>query len=210
MNKKVSSLIKEFYEKEYKELTSFDGWSKKRALTALMHIPFGSRILNLGCGLGYESKEFILVNQDNFVSGCDISETALKTAIKFQDETKQVDLNEIPFPYESNSFHVIYCSEVVEHLPLIEPFLKECHRILNFKGRLILTTNNPAFLRNRINLLFGRSDWTAMQGHLHYYTPSKLKEFLVKAGFKVIHCKNIGNFHFAQLGNDYITVALKK
>jgi 2-polyprenyl-3-methyl-5-hydroxy-6-metoxy-1,4-benzoquinol methylase len=206
----MNKSIKDFYEKQYSYGLMEDCWSKKRAKIALNFIPFGSRILNFGCGVGFESEEFLKVKQYNFVSGCDISENALRCAKYFQDETKQVDLNVVPYPYEDKSFHVIYASEVVEHLFLIEPFLKECYRILKSKGKLILTTNNPAFLRNRINLLFGQCDWTTQQGHLHYYTPSKLKEFLVEEGFKVIRCKNIGNYFFASLGNDYLVVAKKE
>jgi len=207
----LNNLIKDFYEKEHLETKIMpDEWAKKRAKTSLMFIPYGSRILNLGCGRGFESSEFLLADRENLVSGCDISENALINAIPIQNETKQVDLNKIPYPYETESFNVLYASELIEHLPLIEPFLKECFRILKTEGRLILTTNNPAFVRNRFNLLIGVSDWTAQQGHLHYYTPKKLKEFLELNGFKVIHCRNIGNYFFASLGNDYIIVAEKK
>lgn len=198
--------LRKFYEAYNKNLVS-DNWPIERAKIALTEIPKKSKILNLGCGIGLESKIFSEYGHE--VIGVDISRNALKKAKFFQKKSFRFDLMDVPYPFLAESFNVIYSSEVVEHLPFIDPFLKECYRILRLNGLLILTTDNPAYLKNRFRLLFGSSDWTAAQEHFHYYTPKKLKDFLEKQKFKIKFWKGIGNFPLLTFSGVYMVGATK-
>ena len=107
-------------------------------------------------------------------------------------------------------FDVILCSEVVEHLPIINVFLGECSRVLKKGGLLLLTTDNPTYIKNRLRFLLGKADFLAHAPHLHLYTPAKLKELLEAQGFNVLKAKNIGNFFKASWGDVYLMVAKKR
>ncbi|MAG21766.1 MAG: hypothetical protein CL943_00475 [Candidatus Diapherotrites archaeon] len=198
--------------KDYEEHVSLDddGWARKRAQEALKFVGEQSlRVLNAGCGPGFDSDEF--KKAGHYVVGIDFDKKLVDFATKngFHDEGKVADLLQ-KLPLKDNDFDVVLCSEVVEHLPLIEPFLKECHRVLKKGGLLLLTTDNPTYIKNRIKFLLGKADFLVHQPHVHLYTPAKLKEFLEKNGFHVLHKKNIGHFIRAEWGDVYLMVAKKE
>lgn len=83
--------------------------------------------INLGCG--HFPKEGYL-NVDNAKNpGVDLS----------------WDLENIPYPFDSNSANEIYAEHVLEHLNSPIDVVKECHRILKSNGRLIIKV--PHFTR---------------------------------------------------------------
>jgi len=186
-----------------------DGWARRRAQEALRFVKGnGLRVLNAGCGPGFDSEEF--KKAGHHVVGIDFDKKMVSFALKnrFQDEGKVADLNK-PLPFGDSEFDVVFCSEVVEHLPIIKVFLQECSRVLRKGGLLLLTTDNPAYLKHRIRLLFGKADFLAHDCHVHLYTPSKMHELLEQNGFRVLRKKNIGNFVFVSLGDVYLVVAEK-
>jgi len=197
--------------KEHGEHVSLDddGWARTRAKAALEFVEgSGLRVLNAGCGPGFDSQEF--KKAGHYVVGIDFDKQLVDFAMQhgFQDEGKVVDLTK-KIPFNDAEFDVVLCSEVVEHLPIIAPFLKECNRVLKQGGMLLLTTDNPAYIKNRIKLLFGKADFLVHQPHVHLYTPGKMQELLEEHGFSVLHKKNIGNFIRAEWGDVYLIVARK-
>ncbi len=107
-----------------------DGWARKRALTALKYVKDENlKVLNAGCGYGHDSHEF--KKAGHYVIGVDFNKDLVDFAVKngFQDEGYVCDLNE-KLPFSNEEFDVIFCSEVIEHLPIIDTFLEECNRIL--------------------------------------------------------------------------------
>ncbi len=198
--------------KEHGEHVSMedDGWARKRAREALKFVQgTGLKVLNAGCGPGFDSEEF--KKAGHYVVGADFDKKLVDFALEkgFQQEGKVVDLNGT-LPFKDNEFDIVFCSEVVEHLPIISIFLKECNRVLKHGGLLLLTTDNPTYFKNRIKFLFGRADFLVHQPHVHLYTPAKMQEFLEENGFTVLKKKNIGHFFFASLGDVYLVVARKR
>ena len=114
------------------------------------------------------------------------------------------DFNNLPYPFKDESINNIVAGEVIEHLHNPYLFLKECYRILKYKGRLILTTPSA----EGIQLLMGReSPW-------HYYIWT-LKDFelLAKAaGFRVVWGTRINIYYNKNLllrGLGYIIPKLR-
>lgn len=194
--------------KESKKHISFedDGWARRRATETFEFIEGKNlKILNAGCGPGFDSEEF--KKAGHYVIGIDFDKRLVDFATKkgFQDEGKVVDLNK-KLPFKDNEFDAVFCSEVVEHLPIISVFLQECKRVIKKDGLLLLTTDNPAYIKHRIRLLFGKADFLAHPTHVHLYTPGKMQELFEKNGFSVLKKKNIGNFPRVSWGDVYLIV----
>jgi len=59
-------------------------------------------------------------------------------------------------PYDSNSFDIIVCNQVIEHIIHKDKLIVECHHILKKRGLCLMATENIASLDNIISLLFGQ------------------------------------------------------
>lgn len=100
-----------------------------------------------------------------------------------------------PFPFPDNSFRVILCGELLEHLqrdPL--HMLWECNRVLESDGYLILTTPNVAGCRSIEGVLTGCSPYlfsqynleSSFDQHHREYAPHEVGNALTAAGFEVL------------------------
>ena len=112
------------------------------------------------------------------------------------------NLRHATLPYPDNNFDGIIMCEVLEHFnfnPL--PTLREINRILKQGGLLYLTTPNIASLRNRLNLLIGKSihnnidDFFAQFNpnnnmivglHWREYTKDEIRYMLEKMNFTIM------------------------
>ncbi len=97
------------------------------------------------------------------------------------------------FPYEDDSFDLVLCCEILEHLPE-DPvnLLAESHRVLRKpSGRLLLTTPNAARTDNVIRLIRGRNVYEQISGygvygrHNREYTLEELGDLLTQCGYEV-------------------------
>ena len=86
-------------------------------------------------------------------------------------------------PFPSGTFSVITMIEVIEHLPDPVFALRECHRLLNASGLLVIQTANMAGLQAR--LLKDRYAYF-MPGHVSYFSKKNLIRALGEAGFSKI------------------------
>lgn len=101
-------------------------------------------ILDIGCGEGEADKFFLKRNASLKVLGIDIDSEALKEA-KIncpQIEIKKADVYKLPFP--DNSFDLVLCLEVLEHLEKPDEALKEIKRVCYNKA-IITVPNEPLF-----------------------------------------------------------------
>jgi len=97
-----------------------------------MNIEFsGKDLLDLGCGFGGYSKAFLDASAN--VIGLDLS------PINTQDKIPMVSGDALILPFNDNSFDIVICASLIEHIP--EPFLllKEIYRVLKSGGLLYLS-----------------------------------------------------------------------
>lgn len=168
-------------------------------LEILKRLPPNSRnlrILDVGCGYGYLS---VLIkrwcNCDVYAIDLDASYFDLKHFEHEKIVAKKCDVEKESFPFGNDFFDYTVCSEVLEHLRY-SPFnmLREVHRTLRKRGRLILTTPNLVTLARRIHFLFGKQtiyepfhDWYPPRTlqHAREFTMEELKQLLTEHGFEV-------------------------
>ncbi len=146
------------------------------------------KILDLACADG----SFIDLAAQKFSAesfGLDITPQNIKKAQKKLNHAKVHDLN-LPFPYQPNTFDLIFALEIIEHLFDTDQFLKNIHRILKPQGILILSTPNLASIKNRLRLLTNHYPQyleysTQGAGHIHLYTSTILTNQLRRHHLKI-------------------------
>lgn len=147
------------------------------------------KFIDLGCKDGYLLDKVKSLGYS--VHGCDISENIVKVLSKQGFNVQKVDLQKI-LPYENDSFDVITCLQVIEHLTNPEHLLTEIYRILKPGGVLILSTPNLASIGSRLRLLFGLfplqlspcEKWH-FGNHYRLFTVPTLKIVLLRNKFSV-------------------------
>jgi len=169
------------------------GGTRKEYVLSL--VPEGTKtVLDIGCGNGELAEA--LRDKGCRVTGVDISEKAVEEAKKFLDDSFCFDIEKENWPEEllSKKFDLVIASEVVEHIfdPVI--FMKKIKHLLKTDGKVIITTPNILFWKNRFKILFGKFQYENKgimdYGHIRFFTASTIMAFFKKSGFRVVKEKN--------------------
>jgi 2-polyprenyl-3-methyl-5-hydroxy-6-metoxy-1,4-benzoquinol methylase len=132
----------------YKERAD-DGCGEKSLVASIERYRFaashaqGKTILDLGCGVGYGT--CLLAKEDvSKVVGGDNDEESLAMAAGRYGGGKHVwvNLDALNLPFDDQTFDLIACFEVIEHVRTPSKLLGECKRVLKKGGLLILSTPN--------------------------------------------------------------------
>jgi methionine biosynthesis protein MetW len=170
--------------KGYKRLpdTNRPWYGYGKLLLPLLDLEPGSKALDVGCGVG----EFLgVLTEAGFeASGVDGSSAQVARVIGSGMAAKVADLEEA-LPFADQTFSLVSCLEVIEHISRAEFLLQEIHRVLSPSGKLLITTPNFAFFNNRIHYLLGSGPCS--EGvHLRFFTKDRLEALLRNAGFGVV------------------------
>lgn len=113
-------------------------------------IASGKRILDAGCGLAYGTKMLGQAGADEVV-GMDVAAAVLDSVRPDMPANVRLEPGDIrELPYENNSFDLVICFEVIEHLDSPRSALNELARVLAPKGVLLVSWPNRA-LNPQIN-----------------------------------------------------------
>lgn len=146
-------------------------------LRALLPLPKGSRVLDVGAGSGYYGRKLNEAGANTVL--IDLSHTVLTQA-------RQVTANAVGYvccdaanlPFAARVFDRLLCTEVLEHLPDASAALQECARVLGADGTLVVTTPSRW---SPMNLAYGlkrRVRGYAFNEHLTEYTIAGFKTLL--------------------------------
>lgn len=159
----------------------------------------GTRCLDVGCGTGNSYAGELLRKGISYV-GVDISRQAVAAACASGLDAHVVaDAAELPFADES--FDVVLCIEVLEHLFSPHLAVGEIRRVLRPGGRLVASAPNIGYWRHRVNLLFGlwnpAGDELAIEQpwrdpHIRFFTPKTLERMLRTGGFSSVRIEAHG------------------
>jgi 2-polyprenyl-3-methyl-5-hydroxy-6-metoxy-1,4-benzoquinol methylase len=120
--------------------------SRMRTLLKLANVQPDDKVLDIGCGTG---DMLLLMNATN-KTGIDLSKFMLRKAHELLGST--ADLKEMPaekMTFADESFDVICCSEVLEHVMDPAVVLREIHRVLKRDGVAVISIPNESMI-NRI------------------------------------------------------------
>jgi SAM-dependent methyltransferase len=140
----------------------------------------GGTLLDIGCGAGGYLSAMKALGWT--VMGIDPSPQAARIARENYEVPVKVGTLETS-GLSDRSIAVVTMVHAIEHVPDPLAHLRECHRVLQDGGRLVLTTPNMAGLMSR---LF-KEDWMALEPprHLWLFTPNTLQMCVERAGFRV-------------------------
>jgi SAM-dependent methyltransferase len=131
------------------------------------------RVLDLGCGPG-NLLDFLAPHGDTY--GSDFSADALRfCAGRGHRRLFRADFHDLPL--KSESFDLVTCIDVLEHLEDDQRAVAELQRILRPAGLLVVSV--PAF-----QVLWGDHD--TLYGHFRRYRAAEVRALLETAGLRVL------------------------
>lgn len=150
----------------------------------------GDKVLDLGCGEGRHVISAYL-EADIQAVGVDLGFEDLKiTAEKFSDFDQPDNLeksfglsvaNALSLPFADNTFDVVICSEVLEHIPDYQSALSEVERVLAPGGTFVASV--PRAWPERICWAFSSAYHQVEGGHLRIFNAAALRNEIEQRGF---------------------------
>lgn len=134
-----------------------------------------SKLLDVGCGDGYLENK--LNGYDFDITGIDSSKRCISQAKENFPKSNYFvyDACKI-FPFENNSFDVVVCNGLLEHIKDPSNVVKECLRVC--KNSCIIGTPNAY----HFDLYFGTQKSSLPDCVFHYFTPNGLRGLIAKFG----------------------------
>jgi SAM-dependent methyltransferase len=163
-------------------------WARRRALL-LGEARRGDRVLDLGCGAG----RFVAALRDAGIDavGVELAEAALSRA---RTNVPGADLRLVEpdgsLPLDHGSVDLVWCSEVLEHVPDTAGLLSEARRVLKTRGRILVTT--PAHdlpRRVLIALLRWEPHFDPLGQHVRFYSRRSLERVLDTFAFEAVEVR---------------------
>lgn len=158
----LSTWNDEMVEKYHSEGTLFESANpflryveKMRAKTIvkLANVSNHDSVIDVGCGEGYILS---LLPKANEIIGLDISKAALNRAKNFLQNRKDIELlwgDGRNTHFEDDSFDVVICSEMLEHIPNPHDAIKEMHRILKPNGNLVVSIPDESRIKQIMRII---------------------------------------------------------
>lgn len=166
--------------------TRFERWRFSRLLGHLagpkgMSEKKDFTLLDVGCGCGF----FLRVLRDKQLGGhilaMDISKPLLKKAKVFRN-ADLIQASAEMLPFKNETFDIITCFQVIEHLSTPTRHLNDVYRTLNYGGIYYVTTVNKTIL----NLLYKFKLFKADPTHINEMTKRELSQLLRASNLKII------------------------
>ena len=136
-------------------------------------LPLGARILDAGCGSG---RNMVELARRGSVTGVEVSDTSVCLA-RARDAGEVISGSVLQMPFESASFDLAVCLDVIEHLADDIAALRELRRVVVPGGALLVTV--PAY-----QWLWSGHD--EVNHHYRRYTRQTLQSAAERAGWEPV------------------------
>jgi SAM-dependent methyltransferase len=137
--------------------------------------PTAPRVLDLGCGAGDSVDLFRALEPRVEWTGADIEQSP-EVAERTRSDARFVTFDGERLPFAADSFDLVYCKQVLEHVRRPAPLLAEVARVLAPGGSLAGSTSH-------LEAFHSRSYWN--------YTPYGLQVLLEDAGLELVEVRPV-------------------
>lgn len=199
---------------EFYDVNAAQWWNENEKIYALYHLNTprfeffdryveewrGLKALDVGCGGGFSCE--YMAKRGVKVSGIDLSQKCIQAA---QDHAKLNNL-EIDYrrgvaeqlPYEDNSFDVVICVDVLEHVADVKQVIAEIHRILKPQGLFFFDTINRNLKSKFVMIWMLENLLREIQPGVHdwekFITPEEATSLLTGSKFEQVEIKGFDFF----------------
>lgn len=145
-------------------------------------------VLDVGCGEGFTLQQLYENGVGEKLEGVDFLDTAIQIGNKIHPQLKLKQGNIYELPYKDNSFDLVLCTEVLEHLEKPADALKELKRVTK-KYCIISVPHEPWFMLG--NFLRGKnlSRFGNDIEHIQHWTGGGIRKFLANE-FEVVSVRS--------------------
>ena len=153
----------------------------------------GAKILDIGCGSGRHTCEAFRIEGVTAI-GADVSFDDMVEArgkLNFHEKVGEhgggvwalsaADVNNLPF--KNNSFDLVICAEVLEHIPDHETAVFEIMRVLKPGSNFVVSV--PRYMPEKICWALSDEYHNANRGHIRIYKKDELVSLLESSGAKL-------------------------
>lgn len=161
----------------------------------------GDQLLDLGCGIGRHIYTAYQLDEINII-GLDRGFADLKSAKDRKSDFSHLDSSDrslsfihgdgLKLPFQDNTFDVVICSEVLEHILDFRQVLKEIKRVLKPKGTFAVSV--PNFLPEAICWALSK-DYIDDTGHLRIFQNNELPCAVEATGMKLYDKHHEHGYH---------------
>lgn len=193
---------KDFVNDRYLQKMKIEDHKNDRVEKVKSYLPKEGKLLEIGVWEGLTTKEYKEVFGGQ-IYGIDMNLEIMNSAMPYLDEAKACDLNSDEIPWPENTFDVVICTEIIEHVFDTDRLLIEINRVLKPGGKLIISTPNLSSILNKIFIVMGmqplatevscrKSNYgnpfrksLSPSGHIRDFTFAAFKEIVTTNGFTI-------------------------
>jgi len=159
----------------------------RKRIQRLQSLTAGRRFVDIGCNAGFAVEAARSLGWQAL--GIDIDSIAIEEARRLFDDASFEAISVQSLAQKGEKFDLIYCSEVIEHLPELDSFLESVSGLMHEQSLLYLTTPDLGHFKLRFPF---RGEpllsWDAVRPpeHLFYFQKNNLSDLLTRTGFSQI------------------------
>ncbi len=156
--------------------------SGRRKIQRLQKYCSRGKFLDIGCSTGANVEAARRLGYDS--SGIDLCEAAINFA-RNNFPNNQFSVNNIAqVQKESKHYDLVFCTEVIEHIPTPHEFVESLRNIMNINGILYMTTPDAGHFR--VPRKFSSWKHVHAPDHLVYFNHEVLKQLLTEHHIQVL------------------------